>query len=159
MPDSRFGVLGVKDFDFSPHKHIAALCDQTIQFIISSVFLQKVFTCATDQQQTFGWLLTILTNFLSAAGDSLCFLIVAVTQMYGSPPKNRVLTWIPIPACKGLPCMQKVGKRSIGASDKNWKQQQTHCERSVCKTVDKFFWASQPLQNDSFHCRNLSHSV
>ena len=40
---------------------------------------------ASNSSQTyfllfFGWLLTILTSFLSAAGDSLCFLIMAVTQ-------------------------------------------------------------------------------
>ena len=33
------------------------------------------------------------------------------------------------------------------------------CERSICKTLDTLFWASQPRWNDSFHDHNLIYLV
>ena len=102
MPDSSFGVLGVKGLAVSPPNILLLIVVKQLSvcFLLSQSFPPEGFfgilsahvdvmcthlTVNTDSRHpAFWWFcltLDILTSFFSAACDILCVLMVAVTQL------------------------------------------------------------------------------
>lgn len=77
-----------------------------------------------------------------------CLSLLAAAASMGQGPRKSARQWSQI----GI--MAKQYNYNVTWCTGPWPIS-LHCEQSGCKTVDTFYWATQPLHNDLFQRHNL----